>query len=114
MSRFRAMCAGRCPRCLRGAIWRSALSTHEACPVCGFRFEREAGYWTGAMVASYALGVPLLASLIGLVWLVTRWPIEWALVAGDLLFLAVAPLVWRYSRIAWLHFDWFVDPELRR
>ena len=57
MRRLTAVVAGRCPRCLDGRIWRGLFSMNEVCPVCGLRFEREPGYWTGAMVASYALGV---------------------------------------------------------
>ena len=87
---------------------------NEPCPVCRLWFEREPGYWTGAMVASYALGVPILALLVLGVWLVTRWDIVWALTLGDALFLVLAPFVWRYSRVAWLHFDWLVDPAMRR
>ena len=29
---------------------------------------------------------------------------------GDILFLAVVPFVWRYSRVVWLHLDWLIDP----
>jgi uncharacterized protein (DUF983 family) len=114
MSRLGALLAGRCPRCLRGPVWRSAFSTYGACPVCALRYEREPGYWTGAMVASYVLGIPVLAVVFAVVWLVTRWDVVGVLIASDLVFLAVAPLVWRYSRVAWLHFDWLVDPEMRR
>jgi len=108
--RLTAVAAGRCPRCLDGRIWRGLFSMNEVCPVCGLRFEREHGYWTGAMVASYALGVPILAALIFLVWLVTRWDVMFVLAVADGLFILVAPLVWRYSRIVWLHLDWLVDP----
>jgi hypothetical protein len=83
---------------------------NELCPVCAFRFERETGYWTGAMVASYAIGVPLLAAMVLLVWLLTRWDVVFVLLAADVLFVVVAPFVWRYSRIAWLHLDWLLDP----
>jgi len=44
------------------------------------------------------------------VWLVTRWDVTFVLAVADGLFILVAPLVWRYSRIVWLHLDWLVDP----
>ena len=110
MRRLRAILSGRCPRCLRGRIWRGFFSIHETCPVCGFRFERESGYWTGAMVASYVLGVPLLALIVLMVWLASGWDVLVALVVGDILFLFAAPFVWRYSRVVWLHLDWIIDP----
>jgi hypothetical protein len=86
------------------------MSTNEPCPVCGLRFERESGYWTGAMVASYALGIPVLALIIFGIWLATGRDIGLAVVVGDVLFLAFVPLIWRYSRVVWLHLDWLIDP----
>jgi hypothetical protein len=86
------------------------FSINELCPVCGLLFERESGYWTGAMVASYALGIPVLALIIVAVWLATGSDIIVALVVGDVLFLAVVPFIWRYSRVVWLHLDWLIDP----
>jgi hypothetical protein len=86
------------------------FSMNEPCPVCALRFERENGYWTGAMVASYALGIPVLALIVLAIWFATGWDIVVALIVGDLLFLAVVPFVWRYSRVVWLHLDWLIDP----
>jgi hypothetical protein len=91
-------------------VWRSPFATNDTCPVCGLRFEREPGYWTGAMVASYALGVPVLIALFVAIWLLTRWDVVAALIVADVAFLAAAPLVWRYSRVVWLHLDWVLDP----
>ena len=83
---------------------------NEPCPRCGLRFEREPGYWTGAMVASYALGVPVLVLIVAALWLLTGWDIVLVLIVGDVLFLAAAPFIWRYSRVLWLHLDWLIDP----
>ncbi|HEX9266059.1 MAG TPA: DUF983 domain-containing protein [Candidatus Limnocylindria bacterium] len=110
MRRAWAICRGRCPRCLSGRVWRGMFSMNEPCPVCGLRFERESGYWTGAMVASYAIGIPVLALIVLGVWVATGWDILVALVVGDVVFLAVVPFVWRYSRVVWLHLDWLIDP----
>ena len=95
MRRVWAIARCRCPRCLSGRVWRGMFTMNEPCPVCGMRFERETGYWTGAMVASYALGIPVLALLVLAVWLGTGWDIVLALVVADVLFLAVVPFVWQ-------------------
>jgi uncharacterized protein (DUF983 family) len=108
--RIAAVLKSRCPRCLAGAVWRSLFAMNDNCPVCGLHFEREPGYWTGAMVASYSLGVPVLVALFLAVWLLTRWDVTAVLVVADLAFVAAAPLVWRYSRVVWLHLDWVLDP----
>jgi len=62
------------------------------------------------MVASYALGIPVLALIVLGLWLATGRDIGLAVVVGDVLFLAFVPLIWRYSRVVWLHLDWLIDP----
>lgn len=108
-SRWSAILEQRCPRCRAGEIFSGILSTRERCPICNLVYEREHGYFTGAMVVSYAVAVPLLALLILLVWLAIR-SVEWALVIADVLFLPLAPVVFRYSRVIWMHFDRALDP----
>ena len=66
---------------------------NEPCPVCGLRFERETGYWTGAMVASYALGIPVLALLVLAVWLASGWDI---LIAVLFVAIVVAAAILQY------------------
>jgi uncharacterized protein (DUF983 family) len=110
-SRLKALLRQRCPRCRRGKVFAGQLAMLERCPVCDLVYGREPGYFTGAMYASYVLSVPLLAGLTLLVWLVTRWPIEWALVAAALIFLLFVPAIFRYSRVLWIHFDRWTEPE---
>lgn len=112
MGRLRATLALRCPRCLRGRVWRSFLGMHERCPECGLVFEREPGYFTGAMVVSYALAVPTYG-LIVIVLLLAGLETGVALVVGGALYLVLAPFILRYSRVIWLHFDWLLDSDER-
>jgi len=109
--RVRAVLALRCPRCLDGRIWRRLLSMNVACPVCGLVFEREPGYFTGAMMVSYGLAVPALGAIvIGLMTLGGLDAVP-ALVIGDIAYLVLVPFIFRYSRVLWLHLDWLIDPE---
>jgi len=109
MRRVGAVLRLRCPRCLRGRVWRSFLTMNERCPECGLVFEREPGYFTGAMVVSYVVAVPTFGLIvIGL--LVAGLDTAVALLAGGALYLGLAPFILRYSRVIWLHFDWLVDP----
>lgn len=39
----------RCPRCHRGAMFRSWFTMRQACPACGLPFERASGEITGGM-----------------------------------------------------------------
>jgi hypothetical protein len=83
-----------------------------ACPECRVVYGRENGYFTGAMIVSYMLAVPLLGVLSGLVWLATSWRVEWVLLVGAILFLPFVPPLFRYSRVIWMHFDRMVDSSL--
>jgi ABC-type transport system involved in cytochrome c biogenesis permease component len=85
---------------------------NEACPECRVIFGRENGYFTGAMIVSYILGVPLIAALALLVAAVTHWSPEISILIAGLLFLPLVPPIFRYSRVVWMHFDRMVDPSL--
>ena len=39
----------RCARCGSGHLFRRYFSMVPDCPRCGLHFEREQGYWTGAL-----------------------------------------------------------------
>src|SRR5580765_7077136 len=45
----------RCPRCCDGRIYERGSKMHRQCPTCGMLFDREPGYFLGAMYISYAL-----------------------------------------------------------
>ena len=85
------------------------MSMYYACPQCRVMYGRENGYFTGAMIVSYILAVPLLALLSGLVWLASGWRVELVLLVAGLLFLPFIPALFRYSRVIWMHFDRTVD-----
>jgi hypothetical protein len=80
------------------------------CSVCGLKFEREEGYFLGAMYISYVLALITIALLTALLW---AWngrffrDILWALI----LFLPLAPLLTLFSRTLWIYLDHAIDPE---
>ena len=39
----------RCPRCGSGHLFRKWFNIVDECPRCGLHFDREPGYWTGAL-----------------------------------------------------------------
>ena len=111
-SRLRTIAAGRCPRCRTGAVFAGWLTMHERCPSCGLRFEREPGYFLGAMYVSYALSVPLLTVAVLVVWW-SRPTWTWlpVLAVATALYLPLVPWVFRASRVLWIHLDRTIDPE---
>ncbi len=105
-SRLKAILAGYCPRCRRGAIFKSALPA-----VCGLLYVREAGYFLGAMYVSYGLGVlTLLPVAMALVVLLDAH-LAIVFAAAAVQTLASVPLFVRYSRAIWLHVDQMIDPR---
>jgi hypothetical protein len=81
------------------------------CPVCGLRFEREPGYFLGAMYFSYFLSIPC----IGLALLLVRWVVptlgwEWQVLAAGVLVIPLVPWLFRMSRVAWIHFERWASP----
>jgi uncharacterized protein (DUF983 family) len=109
-----AILALRCPRCLVGRVWRRFVSMNATCPECGFVFERESGYFAGAMVVSYGLAVPILAAIVIALIIVGGLDAVVALIIGNTAYLVLVPFIFRYSRVVWLHLDWLIDPGERR
>jgi len=110
-ARLAAAAGGLCPRCQRGRIFRGRLAMHPACPVCGLRFEREPGYFTGAMYVSYVLALPVMAGWALAVYLVApSLSFEAMVGVAALCLLPFVPLIFRASRILWIHLDRTIDP----
>jgi hypothetical protein len=95
-------------------VWRQFLSMNAICPVCGFVFDRESGYFAGAMVVSYVLAVPILAAMIIALILIGGLDTVVALIIGNTGYLVLVPFIFRYSRVVWLHLDWLIDPGERQ
>lgn len=109
----RALWRGLCSECGVGKIFAGRWKMNDRCPHCGTKFERGPGYFTGAMYFSYAMGIPIIAAIMLLCkyWLLPTWPLYWILVVAWLAFLPLTPLIWRTSRILFIHFDRYFDPE---
>jgi uncharacterized protein (DUF983 family) len=102
----------RCPRCCRGKIFGGFFRMNDPCPVCGMVFQREEGYFLGAMYVSYLIGT-ILAGLF--YWAVWTWNPNIGPTAFMILFflvyLPLTPFVWRYSRTGWIHFERLFCPS---
>ena len=105
--RLRAIVTQRCPVCLNGKMFAGRLRMHPTCPVCGHRFEREQGFFQGAMYVSWVLGVSYLAVLgvLAQLVLVPRIGIAWAVACVVAIHVTCIPLVFRYSRVIWAHLN---------
>jgi hypothetical protein len=85
----------------------------DECPDCGLDLDRgDPGYFTGAMYVSYAMAIPLVAllTLIGYL-IVPSWSLFRLVVMASILCLPLIPCIWQYSRVIWIYFDQYFDPE---
>lgn len=126
-SELASFISSRCPRCRCGQVFSNgayALKTQGMnghCPTCGFRFEREPGYFYIAMFVSYAMnvveiiGIALACNLAGLsLEYENLWKYISFIFAGVVL---LSPLNFRYSRLIvlyWLSPGVYYDPDWRR
>src|SRR5882672_2735476 len=64
----------RCPGCLRGKVFRGPFAMNDPRPICGLIFQREEGYFLGAMYVSYVLACVAVTALFLLAqWLLPEW-----------------------------------------
>jgi uncharacterized protein (DUF983 family) len=102
----------RCPHCGAKAIFARWGHLRDRCPGCGYSFEREEGYWTGAMIVNIAAAqVGFLVVLLG--GMALTWPgVPWGLLTGlGVAFMLLFP-IWFYPRTKtlWVWLDLAVHP----
>lgn len=75
------------------------------------KFEREQGYFLGAMYVSYVLSIPAVLLLVLLIWKLSAWPFDGCVGAAFVAYLPCVPLVTRYARVVWMYIDQALDPR---
>jgi uncharacterized protein (DUF983 family) len=107
-----AILCQRCPRCLRGRIYRHPFSMYRRCPVCDYDYFPESGFYLGAMMVPFFFGalttVPfaILLKVMGfeMTELVTVLAIFYAVIVGSLLY---------YARAIWLHLEYRISRRIK-
>lgn len=101
----------RCPRCGHAPIFRGWFTLLASCGGCGLRFEREQGYFVGAIYLNYAATVLVaIPGYFALDFLVGLGLGPQLILWGG--FCIVFPLwFFRYSKSLWLALDYFFDPR---
>lgn len=104
-----------CPRCRKGRIFRAPIyrfpPMYERCPVCDLKFQREAGYFLGAMYISYGIALVIILLIAAILWFVTNWRIDKIAIWAIILFLPLAGPITLFARVLWIYLDQSVDPE---
>jgi uncharacterized protein (DUF983 family) len=109
---FYSAVANKCPRCHIGRVFvngnpysfKNGLTMNKVCPHCHLKYEREVGYFYGAMYVSYAIQLICLSVIfaLSLLW----WHLEpFTLVITIIITTSsIFPITFRCSRIAWIAF----------
>jgi len=100
-----------CPRCGHRTLFRGWFTMNERCAVCDLKFEREPGYFIGAIYVNYTLTV--LPMVGGFLLLDAFTDISVGVQLGLSCAIGIAfPLIfYRYSRSLWMAIDHLVNPQ---
>ena len=110
----------RCPNCGKGKLFRRGFTMYEKCPVCGWRYEREEGYWTGAVAVNLVvteLLIALVAVPLAVALALAQKPVTLLIIIGLPLPFILPLLFFRHAKSLWMSIDFMVhpvDPEERR
>lgn len=111
----------KCPHCQEGDLFSHknpyALKTLDKmphyCPVCGEDFERETGFYYGAMMISHA-STTVIAVMVHLtVFYFYGWEIAPNLITLLVILIGLFPLIFRSSRAIWINFFVRYDPNAK-
>jgi uncharacterized protein (DUF983 family) len=124
VSEINAALHAKCPKCRKGNMFAnkmygfSSQKMNETCPHCGFKFEREPGYFYVAMFISYAFNVAEMVTLAVGTYILTGSHNPWIYVAILLgISFILSPFNFRYSRVVllyWLTPGLHYDPNRAR
>lgn len=111
----------KCPVCHEGEFFQAhpynlskVGDLHQQCPVCGVKYEKEIGFYTGALYVSYAIGVAVSVSTwVALLVLVPDLGIITQILTIIFVMLFGAPMFYALSKIIWANFFFHYDPSKR-
>ena len=109
---FYSVFFNKCPQCHMGRVFikrnpydlKNVFSMYESCSNCQLHYEKESGFFYGAMYVSYALtsGWFIVWFLLQNYWL--NWELLTFAVFISLTIIFLSPLTIRLSRLIWMNF----------
>jgi uncharacterized protein (DUF983 family) len=97
----------RCPRCGSGRLFRHYLTMVPDCPRCGLHFEREQGYWAGALAINIICvgGLFAVTFLVAMILTVPDVPVP-LMLAIFVPMMTLGPVIWYpFSKTLWVAID---------
>ncbi len=102
----------KCPHCHEGQFleshpydFKKLGDVRSECEVCHIQYEREPGFYYGAMYVSYALGVALFVTVWTTCNLWFDWLTVWSQIGLVIFFtIVLSPYLFALSKIIWANF----------
>lgn len=104
----------RCPVCGKGKIFKRFFATYERCPICHFVYEREPGYYTGAMAVNLVVTELLIAVVAVPAAASQAFSIPAMVAIGILLCVGLPLLFFRPTKSLWMSIDHMLHPVEER
>jgi uncharacterized protein (DUF983 family) len=99
----------RCPVCGQASMFTTWFRMRERCPRCVWRFEREEGYFTGAIAINLVVAELVLCAAA--IWLIAEGvPLFVSIPIGIVAAFALPLLGWPFSRSLWVALDLVLHP----
>jgi uncharacterized protein (DUF983 family) len=103
----------RCPRCGHGGLFERWFRLKERCPACGLRFERESGFFVGALFVNLAV-----TEVLGFSWIAGAFLLSLphpratpVLLAGVVVIATVFPVFfYPFSKTIWAAIHLAMEP----
>jgi uncharacterized protein (DUF983 family) len=97
----------KCPRCGAGKLFSRWFRMVEECPNCHLHYEREPGYWVGAVAINTAVIGALFTILLVVFSVLTVPDIPWVpLLLAELPIMGLGPIIfYPYSKTLWVAID---------
>jgi len=102
---LKGILGNRCPQCRRGHVFSGIYAIHVSCTDCGLVFEKEPGYFLGAVLAAYFMGAfSLVPTLVIGTFIFDAEPSA-VVGLGIVQIVALHPILFRYSKLTWLFLE---------
>lgn len=104
--------ANKCPKCQEGDffIYKNPYNLkkfdkmNDSCPVCNESFEKEPGFYQGAMYVNYALSIAAGVAWFILVYIFYGFDPAIFVISFTIVLVLLLPLMFRIGRLLWINF----------
>ena len=111
VSAGKAILHAKCPQCRKGDMFKykwwqlsKFVKFYQNCTECNLRFDREPGFFHGAMYISYAMSVAMVTNAWFILYFVFDDPVfEVYIAVIVILNLVLLPIFFRYSRVVYIY-----------